>query len=142
MIEGDCNYCDLTSLNSFNISDSITHLNIRSLRNKSDELNSIISMLHFPNVIYISETWLEINEHIENLNNYFFISAPRINRNGGGVGAYIRNDLRFQINFKLYNDLNAYNDIDFLLFFLIDQNINLAVMYCPPGINHNVCLNN
>ena len=77
----------------------------------------------------------------ENLSNYFFISVPRINGNGGGVGAYIRNDLSFQINFKSCNDLNIYNGIDFLLISLIDQTINMACVYCLPGINHNVCLN-
>ena len=95
IIEGYCNYCNLTSSNTFKFSNSVTHLNIKSLRNKSDELNSFISMLHFPNGICISETWLKINEQIENLNNYFFISAPRIKGNGGGVGAYIRTDLSF-----------------------------------------------
>ena len=98
-------------------------------------------MLHFPNVIFISETWLKINEQIENLTIYFFISAPRINGNGGGVGVYIRNDLIFQINFKSCNDLNVCNGIDFLLISLIDQKINVAYMYSPPSINHDVCLN-
>ena len=102
MIEGDCNYCELASLNSFKFSNSIAHLNIRSLRKKSDELNSIVSMLHFPNFICISETWSKINEKIENLTNYFFISAPRINGNDGGVGEHILEMISF---FKLISNL-------------------------------------
>ena len=54
------------------------------------------------------------------------MTASCYNGNGGGVRAYIRNDLSFQINLKSCNDLNVYNGIDFLIISLIDQKINVA----------------
>ena len=89
-IEDNFNYCDLTSLKFFQIFNSISPSNFRSLKNKTYKLSVVISMLNFLTVIRLSETWLKANEQIENLSYYNFKASPRITGPEGRVGAYIR----------------------------------------------------
>lgn len=63
--------------------------NIRSIKNKFNELEIIIK-LHDPDIIALIETWLSPNEEsIYNLGNY---NAEYISRDtrGGGLALYIK----------------------------------------------------
>ena len=83
------------------ISNFITHLNVRSLGNKTDKMSIIILILNFPTVICLSEIWLKANEQIEEVPNYIFISTPWITGAGDGVDTYIRKNVYFQISSNL-----------------------------------------
>ena len=70
---------------------SVLCLNIRSLSNLKifSKLEGLLSSLTLaPSLIAITETWLKPNysESIVNLPGYSFISNPRIQTQGGGVG--------------------------------------------------------
>ena len=75
-------------------------INIRSLNNYEHfiELEALIKSLDIkPHVIGICETWLISNEDAPHngLTDYTFISNCRKNTTGGGVGLYIRNDIKY-----------------------------------------------
>jgi hypothetical protein len=58
IITGDCNYCDLTS--ACDLSDSIIHINIRSLAPKISELEILLNLLKYPKVLLISQITLPL----------------------------------------------------------------------------------
>ena len=86
-------------------------INIRSL-NKYDNFCKIDALVHSmaikPHVIGITETWLTTNEHgpHNNLSGYSFISNARTKSRGGGVGLYIKNNIKFSIR----NDLTVMDE--------------------------------
>ena len=87
-IHTNCTYVDLSSTNlSFN--DYIVHLNVCSLKNKVSELEGLITLLNFPRVVFLSETWLSSDIDLINITNYSFTSSYGKNRRGGGVGIYV-----------------------------------------------------
>ena len=55
--------------------------------------------------IGITETWIKPEESIDNYNmtDYTFLSKPRMEKRGGGVGMYIAN----RLTFKERNDINT-----------------------------------
>ena len=72
----NCTYVDLSSTNlSFN--DYIVHLNVCSLKTKVSELEGLITLLNFPKVVLLSETWLSLDIDLINITNYSFISFYR-----------------------------------------------------------------
>ena len=80
---------DSTSTTCF----SCFHLNIRSLRNKLDELTAF-AFQH--NVLALTETWLNSSIPNENICIKGFqepIRHDRENGNGGGVCVYFKNDI-------------------------------------------------
>jgi hypothetical protein len=56
IISGGCNYCDVTS--TYDFSNSIIHINIRSLAPKIGEIENLLNLLKYPKVLLFSETWL------------------------------------------------------------------------------------
>jgi hypothetical protein len=102
IIIGDCNYCDLTS--ACDLSDSIIHINIRSLAPKISELEILLNLLKYPKVLLISETWLSNNSPAVNVDGYSLVSSPRCSGRGGGVAAYVHNSVLFSIKDKSSNN--------------------------------------
>ena len=112
---------------------SIVHINIRSLNANFDELEYIVGSLEQkPLIIGLTETWLHQNSPVNafSLEGYHsLITRNRANKGGGGVAAYIRND----IPFKVINN-------DFLLetlvldFFLHRRKHRLNFVYAPPSM--------
>nr|CAH7732346.1 unnamed protein product [Callosobruchus chinensis] len=73
----------------------LCHLNIRSLRNKADELDVILHDLNFPEIICLSEVWCNNDElmHI-NLTGYELSDySTRSNKKGGGVAVFIKSGI-------------------------------------------------
>ncbi|KAK9674672.1 hypothetical protein QE152_g40943 [Popillia japonica] len=81
---------------------SLFHNNVRSLRNKTDELYILLNDLKFPNFICISEHWL--NSDAEIMQSVWPDYRPvswfcRTNLKGGGVAIYAKNDVKvYDIN--------------------------------------------
>jgi hypothetical protein len=132
---GTCNYFHLTTRCTAHFSNSFFHLNVRSLASKLFELEALIGILNFPKVFLLSETWLSVNSVLLNIDNYSFISSPRCNGRGGGVGMYIHNSLHYLIKSKSCNVISN-NGIDFVMCEFSQLRITLACMYCPPGTKH------
>lgn len=76
---------------SWNNALTVLHINIRSLRNKYDDLKLILTDLGYnPSVLVISETWLrDCDADYFNLPGYLPYLASRNNGIGGGVAVYI-----------------------------------------------------
>ena len=75
----------------------IIHLNIRSLVPKIDLLRSWVAQ-HNPNIITLSETWLNsnISDNEIKLENYVLYRADRGSR-GGGVATYVSSNLTAEL---------------------------------------------
>lgn len=75
----------------------ILYLNSRSLKNKTFEIEQIISSRKNPvHIIAISETWLDIDSsQYVNITNFTPIHSCRPTERGGGVAFYIRSNLKF-----------------------------------------------
>lgn len=87
---------------------SLLHINIRSIRNKFDELSDHLASLKITFFILgLTETWLTENyANMFNISCYNLLTANRKNKSGGGVGMYIKE----QTNFRLREDLSVFNE--------------------------------
>ena len=106
---------------------SVLCLNIRSLSNlknfsKFEELLSSLTLA--PSLIAVTKTWLKPNysESIVNLPGYSFISNPRIQTQGGGVGFYVKDNIVYSTRL----DLNKMEEKFFESLF-IDLKFNPAI---------------
>ena len=81
---GDCDYYDLSVPLTVKFTNSIFHLNVRSLASKVCDIEGLINITGIPKVFMLSETWLSVNSHMLNIDNYSFISSPRCTGRGGG----------------------------------------------------------
>ena len=64
---GDCAYTNLASVNVDTFTNSILHLNMRSIRHKTAELEVIPNLLGLPKVVMITETWLTSDSSLTNI---------------------------------------------------------------------------
>ena len=119
------------------ISFSAIHLNIRSLNHNLSELTDLIHILgHHFHAIGISETWLNDSDHSVSIENYDFVHSHRKNRQGGGVGIYLADNLDYKIreNLKFENS----ETIDSLFVEVIvpkGKNLIIGVIYRAPDDN-------
>lgn len=74
---------------------SILLSNVRSMKNKIDDLNSSL-LVNKCDIAVITETWLQDNIPSGSLDipGYDLFRNDRIRRVGGGVAAYIRSDIK------------------------------------------------
>ena len=123
-------------------------LNCRSLPKKIDKLECSLKSLNYKfDCICLTETWLKEMEStdIYNMNGYTFLSKPRTNKRGGGVGMFVSSGL----NFKLRDDLHMNSAIcGFESLFIevkIQKNdIIVGTIYKPPDtstVDFNVHVN-
>ena len=132
LLSGDCVYYELTNPRLTSFTNSVIHLNIRSLRNKIPELECIINLLKYPKLIMLPETWLRMNSPFPNIDNYTFISSPRIsNTHGSGVGIYIHKSLKFIIKSKSSDQDNRHY-CDYIIIELYEPKLPLCSLYCFP----------
>ena len=129
---------------------SILHLNIRSIPKNLGNFTSFISNLNLKFAfIGLSETWLnENNCTLYNMDGYNKVDKYRINRTGGGVSLYIRNDIQFIER----PDLSEFNEnIESLSIeiskdvALFERNVVILLVYRPPNTDisvFNVIVNN
>ena len=79
----------LVNKNDFDL--SILHLIARSLYGNFGKYKQLLGLLdHEFSVIGIPETWLiDSTLHLINIPGYNFVSNPRVNKTGGGVGLHL-----------------------------------------------------
>lgn len=135
---GDCDYYDLSVPLTVKFTNSIFHLNVRSLASKVCDIEGLMSITGIPKVFMLSETWLSVNSHMLNIDNYSFISSPRCTGRGGGVAMYIHSTLQYLVKGKSCDLSINNNNIDYLVCELPELKITLVCMYCPPGTDSAV----
>ena len=127
-------FCQSSNLNQF----TITQVNSRSLKKnfKSFKLY-IFAFKQLPEIITVSETWLNEKDHIlYNIPSYNFISNPRIHKTGGGVGLYITKHLSYNIRYDLMvslKDVCEYIVADIAL--EKNEPITVVSLYRPPNLD-------
>ena len=82
---------------------SLLHCNCRSLKASFDNIQILINDLPYPiSCLAVTETWLTLhNQDSYLLPGYHFVSQPRIDKRGGGVGLFIDQSLEFTIRTEL-----------------------------------------
>ena len=117
---------------------SFLHLNARSLAGHFDKSKMLLSRLSvsFP-VIGVTETWLsDLTTDSVDISGFRFLSNHRTNKNCGGTGLYLQDDLEY----KLRPDCN-YSDPEVIESLLVEfdiprgKNIVVGVVYRPPNQN-------
>ena len=83
-----CDYIDYESIEDLKAAHKdlrIIQFNVRGLKSKLDEIDTLITDLKLPDIIIISETWLkEGEEKFVNISGYTFEGMPRPRKKGGG----------------------------------------------------------
>jgi hypothetical protein len=86
-------------------------------------------------IILISETWLKPfhSDHLVHIAGYTLHRHDRIGKGGGGVGAYIRDDLTY--NFVAASNLDIHKP-EFLFFDIVINSLKIlfGVVYKPPQV--------
>lgn len=135
------NEYDMVADNDDNIMPNliISHLNIRSLLNKHDDLKEYILTQSF-DIFSLSETWLtdNISDFMINIPGYTIYRQDRINGRGGGVAIYVRNTANIT-NIEIISQGSL--DIEFLwISAKINKNkVCIGCVYRPPNVNYK-CL--
>ena len=119
---------------------SISQINTRSIKRNFDSFRSYLANFKLPpQVLTLSETWLKKGEEVYyNLPNYNFVSLPRENKQGGGVGIYIYYDLPYVIRHDLMNIMKG--ECEYIVIELILTNnvpILITSLYRPPNTDLN-----
>lgn len=110
---------------------NILYLNIRSLRNKLDDIVDIIGNKDYGEVhiMVLTETWIYDNETSSfNIEGFNAVHDCR-NTRGGGTSIYVRNSLSYTQN-NLIVDLCECN---VLSIHLVQENLNIISVYRPPN---------
>jgi exonuclease III len=112
------------------------HLNTRSIVNKFDSFKELTKSLNIPlDIIGLTETWLnDTNEDLFKLENYDFINMNRSGKNGGGIGIYIKQGIKY----KLRADINISTETTIESIFIelitaVGKNVIIGVIYRPPN---------
>lgn len=116
---------------------SFLNLNIRSLNKNLSKLEILLNQLNFsPTIIFVSETWLNHKKpFLFSLQGYNFIDRPCVEKNGGGVGIFIKNNLQYNIlsNFNL--NVQGCEDIWLELSTSANKKITVSCIYRHPSYN-------
>jgi hypothetical protein len=114
---------------------NLIHINCRSMKKNFGNIVNLLSLLSKPlTAIAVSETWLSVvNQDTYHIAGYKFISLPRPDKIGGGVGIFVNDDF----SFKLRPDLNRMSISIECMFVEILQshkpNILFGCFYRPPN---------
>jgi hypothetical protein len=132
----DCGTCDYFNVNNVTVErfcNSILHINIRSLSHKTCHIEVLLNMLGFPKIVMLTEVWITHNTPALDIDGYTLLTSPRLSNRWGGVAMYVQSSLQFIIKYKSFDHPNQNNfNIDYLLIQILNKNIALACMYCPP----------
>ena len=135
-------YIKTTSIGSNNL--SILHLNARSLVNKIDNVINFLDELSFEfTVLAITETWANSDSDSRlSIPGYRLCNKNRTSKRGGGVAAYIKECLCFEVR----NDLDQYysDEFEFICVKVLQGKLhnNIVVIYRPPNSNISVFTEN
>lgn len=130
------NFNELVQQNNLSSELSLIHLNIRSLKNKHDELCNYLASLHLTfSIIGLTETWLTDGcDDIYDISTHSLITKNRKNKTGGGVGIYVAK----YINFIRREELSIFKEgvfesICIELQLNSKNKILIGVIYRPPN---------
>ena len=113
--------------------------NANRLMNKLEELHILSTSNSKPDLIAITETWLSasITDDTINLRNYIAFRKDRVNRPGGGVMVYVRNNIQCSLISDVHN-----SDFEIIWLKLRPKILPrpfsvmiLVVVYSPPWYN-------
>lgn len=112
--------------------------NVRSLAPKLDELHAILDVLK-PGIVCLSETWLNnsILDSAIDLVNYVCFRKDRVDRQGGGVCAYINSHLPCKrlLDFEVTNIESLWVSVRPFRLPRSISNILVGTVYHPPDSN-------
>jgi len=119
-------------MNNFNL----LNLNCRSLFNKMDELEIFLDCIKIDfDVIALTETWLKPhNDKYTNLHNYQTLTTNRIDKKGGGLAFFIKNDINFVHKIE-FSRVTPDFEIDVVLINKFNTYITIVNVYRPPNAN-------
>ncbi|KAF9797679.1 hypothetical protein SFRURICE_017874 [Spodoptera frugiperda] len=111
------------------------YLNARSIcgRGKLDELKCILQALPSTvHLILLTETWItsDLQAMLLKINNYTHYYSYRTDSRGGGVSAYVHNDLKHNLSMAVYAGGNNY-----LWIHLERYDLEVGVVYNPGDTN-------
>lgn len=111
---------------------TVVHVNTRSILGKFAQFKSILLDKKY-NICTISETWLNSNISNESLyiEGYNLIRVDRDVGRGGGIGMYLKNDIKYKV-------IPTRGNIEqlWVSFSLCKKNFALGVLYKPPDFNY------
>ena len=117
---------------------SVIFVNIRGILSKQVRLSNFLKHClgqKKVDVIILAETWLtKLNCDQINIPGYKFTGKHRPNRNGGGVGFLISEDLRFKVRDDLLHDSNVMENC-IIEVETKQNNILMNAIYRPPNTN-------
>lgn len=119
------------NVNSFNC----IYFNIRSLRNKLDEISLFLaSFKKTIHILILAETWLhESVKTITNIPGYNSIHSVRKDKIGGGVSIFVKDNLIFNSVYE-----NVLDNNNFLIISLPEQKIHICGIYNNPRSDTNM----
>lgn len=104
------------------------HLNIRSARNKDDDLTLFLNEFTFEfDIIILTETWYDCSSDVYKRDGYQTFYLNRSNRRGGGIAIIVNNKIECDI-VQQFSFISS--DIECLT--LISKSYVLSVIYRPP----------
>lgn len=107
---------------------SAIHLNIRSIRNKNDDIDIFFYSLCLRlDVIMFTETWLTESNHARYFEGYKWETLVRTQKRGDGVAIYVKENISYPV-VKEFSVINSYVEC---LALCIGKAV-IAVMYRPP----------
>ena len=117
---------------------SMIHLNIRSMRNKFDDLLTYLNSIACEfSVIALTETWLNENDYQDNFEipGYNTHKLNRKNKVGGGICIFTKDHLKTKLRNDLINETSLDNCES--LFLEIEnaknKNVIIGTIYRPPN---------
>ena len=99
-------------------------------------IDALFKIAGLPKELLQTETWLTTNSPLLNIDNYHFLSSPRVCDSGGGVAMYVHNSLQYIVKDRSCDHPISTN-IDYLLVELTKINITLCCIYYPSRTKLN-----
>lgn len=128
-----CSYYDCPTFNKVYTSENgpfaTIHLNMRSVKNKIDDLEIYLDSFTAKfDIIVLTETWLRKDEAPPHIQGYKSITISRENRRGGGIAVYVKNSYQYIV----LDDLTSLNENVESLFVKV-SNVVVGALYRPPS---------
>ena len=122
---------------------SICQLNIRSIRANLSSFEICLNSMNYNfSVMRLTVTRLrDYKCNLYDIEKYTFTEVHRIERAGGGVGIFVKDDIPFQVRTDICGITNVYKCILWKLkkeYFHKEKNFFMGVIYWPPDIEMQI----
>ena len=123
---------------------SFLHLNIRSINKNFESFKGFYSAIKFKfSIVCFSETWVEdisFNKNsIFQLSGYQVLHQTRKNHKGGGICAFVHENLNFKLRQDLSINCDAIQSLSIEISSTKSKNIILNTIYRPPNGDMKQC---